>query len=289
MSRKIFVIALVCVLALSSLACSLTVNLPVEKVTTGPNREEEINVPAPDVAVADLTLAFGAGDLEVEGGAEDALVSGKASYNVDDFKPKVVLHEDGKVSLETGNLNLNGIPTFKGKIENRWDLQLGDYPLDLTVNAGAYQANLDLGDLSLRSLTVNDGAADVRLQFSEPNRIEMERLTYTTGASNVRLKGLANANFAEMSFQSGAGDYTLDFSGELKRDGTVSIDSGISNLVLIVPDGVSARLTFDGGMTSIKTGKGWEQNGQYYVHAGEGPTLIITVKMSAGNLTLRSN
>ncbi len=289
MSHKRFLLLIGLILALSSLACSLTVNIPVEKVTTGPVREEAINVPASAAEVTDLTLAFGAGDLEIEGGAEDALVSGAAKYNVDDFKPKVTLHADGKVSLETGNLNLNGIPTFNDKIENRWDLKLGPQPMDLTINAGAYQANLALGDLALRSLTVNDGAADVRLSFSEPNRIEMERLTYTTGASNVRLKGLANANFAEMTFHSGAGDYTLDFSGELQRDGKVSIDSGISNLVLVAPEGMSVRLIFEGGMTSIKAGKGWEQDGKTYIHAGQGPTLTITVNMSAGNLVLRSN
>ena len=54
------------------------------------------------------------------------------------------------------------------------------------------------------------------------------------------MTGLANANFSTMIFSSGAGDYTLDFSGDLQRDATVTITTGLSNLKLVVPKGVAA-------------------------------------------------
>ena len=66
---------------------------------------------------------------------------------------------------------------------------------------------------------------------------------YETGASSVKLTGLANANFGTLIFNSGAGDYTLDFSGTLKRDATITVSSGISNLILVIPDGVTANVT----------------------------------------------
>jgi hypothetical protein len=53
----------------------------------------------------------------------------------------------------------------------------------------------------------------------------------------VELKGLANANFEQMSFTSGAGDYTLSFNGDLQRDASVTIDSGFGTVNIIVPEG----------------------------------------------------
>ena len=89
--------------------------------------------------------------------------------------------------------------------------------MDLTIAAGAYEGNLELGGLALKSLTVKDGASHVDLSFPEPNQTEMSILRYETGASDVKLTGLANANFSTLTFSGGAGNYTLDFSGELQR------------------------------------------------------------------------
>ena len=50
----------------------------------------------------------------------------------------------------------------------------------------------------------------------------MESLTYDTGASSVTITGLADANFKKMEFKGGAGSFTLDFSGQLRTDGSVT-------------------------------------------------------------------
>jgi hypothetical protein len=276
-------------MALVTMACGITVNLPlpVDNITTGPTQTEEINVPEPDVSAVDLTLVFGAGELNLEPGATGALVEGTATYNVEDFKPKVGA-ADGKVRIESGDLKIEGIPKFDNNVENKWDLKLSSTPMQLTINAGAYQGDLELGGLALKSLEVSDGAADVRLNFSEANREEMDTLRYITGASNVKISGLANANFASMIFRSGAGDYTLDFSGSLQRDAVVTIESGISQVVIIVPEGLPASVNFNGGLTSVTKSSRWTQSGNTYTQPGEGLKLTINVEMGAGNLELRS-
>ena len=160
--------------------------------------------------------------------------------------------------------------------------------MQLTINAGAYQGDLELGGLALKSLEVSDGAADVRVNFSEANLVEMDTLRYITGASNVKLGSLANANFASMIFRSGAGDYTLDFSGSLQRDAVVTIESGISQVVIVIPIGTPASVNFNGGLTSVTKSSQWSQSGNTYTQPGEGPKLTINVDMGAGNLELRS-
>ncbi len=207
------IILAITALAMVSMACGVTINLPVDQITTGPTQTEEINIPAPEAETVDLSLTFGAGELDLQPGAEPALVSGTATYNVTDFKPKIKV--DGQqVRLETGNLDIHGIPNFKSnEIKNKWDLKLGDQPMQLKINAGAYQGDLELGGLTLKSLEVNDGAAETRLKFSEPNKTEMETLRYITGASSVKLSGLANANFTSMDLPQRGGRLYAGFFG----------------------------------------------------------------------------
>ncbi len=287
MSRTRIIVALA-IIALTTLACGVTINIPIDRISPGPTQTEEIEISAPDVSVVDLTLAFGAGDLKIAPGSEEALVSGTATYNVEDFKPKVTVDGE-RVRLETGDLEIHGIPDFSGNIRNEWDLLLSDAEMNLVISAGAYQGVMDLGGLSLKSLEVNDGAAVNELEFSKPNQVEMESLRYTTGASTVSLRGLANANFTSMIFRSGAGDYKLDFSGSLQRDAVVTIESGISQVVITVPEGVSAKIIYNGGLTNVDISGDWEGSGGNYVLKGDGPTLTINIDMGAGNLELRTS
>jgi hypothetical protein len=133
---------------------------------------------------------------------------------------------------------------------------------------------------------VQDGAADVKLSFSEPNKTNMSVLRYETGASSVTLSGLANANFSTMIFSGGAGSYELDFSGELVDDAIVTVSAGAGDVQLIVPKGVNADVSVESALVSVNHSSGWSQNGKEYTQKGEGPTLTIIVKMAAGNLTI---
>lgn len=280
------VFLLLSILILTGLACSVNVNLPATQIKTGPLVTEEINIPIPDASNVDLTLALGAGELTLSPNAESGLVQGTIAYNVPDFKPELTT-QDGLITLEQGDLNLDGIPQFDEEVENQWDLSLGNTPMTLRINAGAYVGKYDLGGLSLENLYISDGAADVNLDFSSPNLVEMGVLDYSTGASNLTLNNLANANFSALIFSSGAGNYTLDFSGEFQRDANVKIEAGLSTVRILVPEGMNVILTFDGGLTNVSANGNWEKlSDTTYVQTGEGPTLTITVDMGAGNLEL---
>lgn len=282
------IITLILVMALVTMACGITINFPMEDVRTIPTVVEDLTVTRPESAdTIELSLNFGAGELYLSSGAETALVEGKATYNVEELKPKVRV-DGSRVRIETGNLEMQSLPNFRGRYEHKWELLLLDTPLELIINAGAYKGEFDLGGLSLRSLRVTDGAADVELDFSSPNRVVMDTLRYETGASSVRLDRLANANFERLEFKGGAGDYTLDFSGDLQRDATVTIDTGVSSVKVIVPQDVNARVLFDGGLSDVDLSGSWERDRDDYVQSGVGPLLTINVNMGAGSLELRN-
>jgi hypothetical protein len=234
----------------------------------------------------EVSLMMGAGTLALTGGA-DQLVAGAIQYNVAEWKPTVT--SDGTdVKIEQGSPDTPaGLPDGNDVV-NEWDLALGDVPMNLSLRAGAYQGTLDLSGVPLRSLEINDGASSVELKFDSVNPQEMDQLTYHTGASQVKLSGLANANFAEMMFESGAGQYTLDFSGELQRDAEVSVKSGLSSVDIIVPAGMSVEIAVGGGVTNVNTDGSWTVHGDTYSQSGSGPTLTIGVDMGLGTLRLVS-
>jgi N-terminal domain of toast_rack, DUF2154 len=270
----------VAILGLAVLACSANISLPAV-ATAGPEVTEDVTVPAPAAGPAALTISFGAGELKLSPGAAH-LVDGTATYNYASLKPDVT--RDGpRVEIRQGDQ-----PTLPGSlnIKNEWDLKLGAQPMALTVKAGAYTGEFELGGLSLTSLTVKDGAATVDLAFSEPNPSSMTLFRYETGASKVKLTGLANANFGAMDFNSGAGDYTLDFGGTLRRAATVTVSSGLSNLIVVIPSGVPAQVTVESGASNISAGPGWTQAGNLYSQSGSGPALTMVIKTGAGNVTL---
>jgi hypothetical protein len=275
------IIPAILMLALASIACGFSVDLP-NQVKTGREVTDEITVADPKSDETRLSLSFGAGELKLSSGAE-GLVEGSALYNVREMKPEVI--KNG-ANIEINQDNFEGIPPFNG-MKNQWDLQLGSTPMELTIDAGAYEGNMELGGLALKSLTMKDGAASVNLSFSEPNLIEMSELSYSTGASEVKLNSLGNANFSKFDFDGGAGSYTLDFSGELQRDASVKVNTGLSDLTIIIPEGVDATLTMDGGLSDINTSNGWSQSGNVYSHEGSGPTLTIVINMGAGNVTVK--
>ncbi len=274
------VIVAILVLSLASMACGFTVDLP-KQAKPGPDVKETITVADPKSDETRLTISFGAGKLTLSPGAKD-LVNGTVIYNVEDLKPEVI--ENGS-NIEIRQGDFKGLPPLK-EMKNDWDLKLGSAPMDLVISAGAYDGTLELGGLSLKSLEVKDGASNVDLSFSEPNPIEMSILRYSTGASDVKLAGLANANFSTLTFSGGAGNYTLDFSGDLQQSAVATIDSGLGNVTLIIPKGVNTKVTVESAAVNINHGSGWAQSGNDYIQTGDGFTLTVIVKMAAGNLLI---
>lgn len=268
------------ILTLATMACGFSVNLP-SAPTPGPEVTDEITVAVPDAGETRLKISFGAGELTLSPGADDLLVEGTATYNVPNFKP-VIVENDGNIELRQGEFKSLNVGNFR----NEWDLKLGETPMELEINAGAYQGRYEFGGLALTGLTIKDGASDVDLSFSESNRTEMSVFRYETGASNVELSGLANANFSTLIFNGGAGDYTLDFSGELEQDATARIETGFGNLMLVIPEDADARVTVEGAAVNVNHSSGWGQSNRTYTQAGSGPTLTIIVKMGAGNVTI---
>lgn len=271
-------------LSMGLTACVLPISLRSVQ-EPGPTVTDSINVPTPaDItSPSNLTLKFGAGTLTINPGSQ-AWVTGTATYNIPDFEPTITV-ADSTATIEQGSWHVTTLYNAS-HIKNEWDLTLGINPMDLTIEAGAYTADYQFGGLALTNLTVKDGAAKVTLDFDSPNAVEMDQFIYETGASNVTMTGLGNANFSIFTLNSGVSNITLDFSGDLSRDAIVTIQTGLSNLTLVIPEGVPAQIVMDGGLANVSHNTDWVKVGNVYSQQGSGPALIITVQIGAGNLTI---
>jgi hypothetical protein len=273
-------ITMILVLALASMACSISVNLP--QPNTGSTETFPISEGKPDGSPVALVIGMGGGKLDIRPSG-DKLVEGTVEYNVPEWKPEIT-RDGGEVRIEQ---TIHDASFLGGKVVNNWDLRLGQVPMDLTIQAGAYEGKIDLSGLAITSLRISDGASKATVVFNKPNTTIMKDFTYSTGASNIELDGLLNANFEELNFKGGAGNYSLDFSGQISHDVKVFIDGGLGNITLKVPKGVNAQINVSGGLNNVSTQGTWTIEGQeYHTIGAQGPLLKIQVSMGVGNLQL---
>jgi hypothetical protein len=100
-----------------------------------------------------------AGDLKLSGGAS-RLLEADFRYAEREGKPKITYN----VSTLGGQLEISqAAKKFNfGRTENKWDLRLGnDIPMELSVDMGAGQSQVKIGDLALTRLAINLGAGEI--------------------------------------------------------------------------------------------------------------------------------
>jgi hypothetical protein len=277
------ILIVITLLIITTMACTFSVNVP--RVETGDLQTVDISENAPDNNnTGYLSIFMGGGQLSINGHG-DQWVTGKVDYNIPLWQPKVTRNN---ANLEISQDTKENIGLPNNKIVNNWELMIGDVPTDLVVKAGAYKGNLDLSGIPITNLEINDGASQAEITFDQLNPTVMKSLIYKTGASQISLYGLANANFDEMQFDGGAGSYTLDFSGDLQHDTDISVNFGLGDVKIIIPKGVPAQVIVDGGLNNVELTGTWSIDGSVYNVNGNGPKLYFRVKMGLGNLQLIS-
>lgn len=263
------------------LACSLSVNVP--EIRTGVTETKSIEESSSNNGnPVRVSLQMGAGTLDITPGAMKTIV-GTVDYNVSDWEPKIVNSGD-YIEISQSNTKSVGIPS--GQIINSWDLQLGSEQMDLSISTGANEGTFDFSGLSLTRLSISDGASKTNVEFTKPNPVQMEKLEYHTGASEVKLFGLGFANVKDVEFYGGAGSYTLDFSGEVKTDMNVRISSGVSDVTLKFPTNTNVLVYINGGLSNINASGTWTINGNTYSSGNGQATITVNMDMAVGNLNL---
>lgn len=187
-----------------------------------------------------VDLQYGAGTLEIRPGAPGTLYRANMRYDADVVVPRASF-ADGvlRIDMEGRKRNVHR-RDWKG---NELTLELGpQVPLDVNLQFGAVEANLDMGGLRIQEADVQTGASDTKLRFSQPNLDRCRALRLQVGAADFQALQLGNLSPERLEVVGGVGDVTLDFSGEWKGDVAGEIRMGMGSLTLAIPRGVGVRI-----------------------------------------------
>lgn len=236
-------------------------------------------------AEVDVTLA--GGDLHVTpGGAH--LVGGAVRSNVSDLDP-VVTAGGSRVSVTQGKGGDVNPGKYGSDLVADWRLTLGTQPMTLTVDAGATNADLELGGLALKAVTVKAGAGVLAVHWSSPDTITADSLDVESGAGAVTVTDVGRMGASKVRVHSGAGAVTVSLGSKVDRDVVLDLESGVGEVVVKVPSSVTARADVKKGVGAV-TANGWTQEGGAWVlgPAGAPPRVNITAHSGAGAVTLEA-
>jgi hypothetical protein len=182
---------------------------------------------------------------------------------------------------------------FDDESDNEWKVQLSrKNPMSLDMNIGACEARIDLGGIPLTDLRMDIGAAEMELDFSEPNPVLLKELSVDCGASSLTITRLAMANARSMSFDIGAGSCEIDLRGQIKGEIEIEISVGVGSMDVILPQGVALMVEGDDEWLSSLDFRGLDLN---ETHRGTWETdnyeratdrILITADVSMGSISI---
>jgi hypothetical protein len=132
--------------------------------------------------------------------------------------------------------------------DSRWRVSLSrDYTWDIELDLGVTEGKIDLSGLPVAELSLDQGVADCRVYFAEPNPIKMRRMSVDAGVGDLEIMGLGYAGVEDMSFDGGTGDFLLNFDGF--RDGfrSARVDVGVGSVTIEIPRDLPVRIESDEG------------------------------------------
>ncbi|NDJ54629.1 MAG: hypothetical protein GYB68_16300 [Chloroflexi bacterium] len=233
-------------LALAIALSALTGVGCITQMTVGETSVDQQVAPLDDASELDLTLQLGVGELSLSGGTIPNAVEAEITSNVDELRAELESSTSGstaEVTLTQPNPG-TGLPITTEQIEYRWDVTVNDsVPVDMRIDTGAGQAQLNLTDVLLRSLSLNLGA----------------------GETTIDLRGNYDQD-VDASITGGIGTLTLLLPEDIGVEVTVS--AGIST---IITDG----LTRDGDRYFNEAFEGADQLITIELNAGVGEINLI--------------
>jgi hypothetical protein len=207
--------------------------------------------PLDGASSGEIRILLGAGDLTLQGGAQDGNLMEATVYSkIPEMQPDYSGSMNNSVMTvtmtETGHKKKDWVVAhFPESWANTWDVRVGDnVPSGITVNVGAGDCELLLGTTNLTSLTVNTGAGDTM----------------------VDLAGYHGGRFDSV------------------------IHNGVGDLTLRIPKGSNMRIRMHHGVGDI-TARGFEQTDEIYTTAGFNPALPVNelaISQGVGSIQLEA-
>ena len=191
---------------------------------------------------------------------------------------------DVEISMGGGDLSID-VGDLDGLVEGTVEYNVEE--VKPVVQTSGNRVVIEQGDIEGKRIPLGNWS-DVENRWDLTLGKAPMVLAVNAGAAEAELTRLADLRASDITMRGGAGDFGLDFGGDLKQDMRVVIDAGAAKVTIVVPEGTAAELTFEGAFTDIDAGGAWQKSGGRYVLEGAGPRITFTVRMGVGSLELRN-
>ena len=109
----------------------------------------------------------------------------------------------------------------------------------LEGKAGIGSYRMDLGGLAVRSVELDLGVGEHRIDFSEPLPVPLQTLRLDASIGELELDNVGNGSPAEMWVKRSIGQATVDLRGAWRGDAEIDIRCGIGECLVLLPDDVN--------------------------------------------------
>jgi hypothetical protein len=192
-----------------------------------------------DTNAVAVHIDYAAGKLDLKPATAATLYHATVHYDADRAEP-VASFDTASHTLSLG-VHLRGARmTDMGDEHDAGAMQAElspAVPMDLSLELGAVEADLDLGGLRLTDLSLRSGAADITARFDKPNREPLRTMTLQVGAAEVKLLNAVNSGVSRIVAEVGAGSLSIDFGGVLTHDVDIAATLALGGLELNVAPG----------------------------------------------------
>ena len=232
------------------------------------------------VGQVDLTIVMTGGTLDVT--PNNALTTSvNVQTNILDWSPKQT-NTDGMV-IEQSNRPKNNWQQVDYTV-NDWNVLTGQNPLDLKIDAHIWKGILDLTGVNLQSFQLADVNSQSEIRFEKPGG-PFDTFLIDSVRSNMKVMGLLNSGAKNMILKVPAGNYLLNFTGNLQQDMSAIITTGLGKTRIEIADSANVQITYK-GLTRNSTIEGdWRLlEGTTFIHSNPGYLLDIVVNSDQGDL-----
>jgi hypothetical protein len=206
-------------------------------------------VPAdPKIKEVHLSADIGPANLAIDTHDGKDLFIGSVRYDADRINADIEYEARGSSADVYVTAKQYGHKWQVDTDDDRWNMSLSrDYHWDLSLDIGMGDSRIDLSGLPLERLTLDVGASKCEVEFSDPNPISLDEIKVDAGAGEVKIFGLGYANFENLTFDGGAGNFVLNFEGLQDGRRSVSVDVGVGAVQIELPHGYPVRVESDDG------------------------------------------
>lgn len=189
---------------------------------------------------------LGAGGFKILPKNQDEAFIANISY----YPKNVEYWVDSKIRSNKCFIDIGSERTNKHSMdseENKWEIMLSKkHPIEIDLEIGACKSDFELGGIPIKELSLDVGAADASISFSERNPTRLKSIDIDAGACSLEMQDIGNANFESFKIESGAGSFDLDFLGDYEGVSYIDIEIGLGSADIVLPKNIPVQIHTDG-------------------------------------------